>query len=256
MKKMDFVGTMIVIGIIMICVSCVLFPVRGNRDIVTSERNVSSFEKVNSGGSAEVRFYASEKYRVVVTTDSNLLEVVTTDVAGNTLRIGTKNGNYSFSKLLIDVYCPNLTGISISGSGSFSSNDKITTSTFESNISGSGNINGNIECNNFSAGISGSGKINTNIICDSFSADISGSGNIAITGTGNSSNIRISGSGNFNGIEFKTNNVTARISGSGNMNIWALESIDANVSGSGSIKYRGMPKINFNGSGSGKIRSE
>ena len=237
MKNLKVAGISLIIGVSLGFISCNNLPIIGNGDFITSERNISSFEKIRSGGSADVRFRMSQEYRVVITADSNLMEIVTTEVSGNTLRIGTKNGNYSFKKFQVDVYCPVLTGISISGSGSFNSDDKIITSVFESNVSGSGNISGTIEC-------------------DNFSADISGSGDMAIVGTGNDSNIKISGSGNFNGIEFKTNNVTARISGSGDMSIWVLENINATVSGSGSIKYRGTPKINFNGSGSGKIRSE
>jgi hypothetical protein len=237
MGNLKIAGMILVIGISVGFISCNNLPIIGNGILKTSERNVSSFEKIRSSGSADLRLHLSQEYRVIITTDSNLIEIVTTEVSGNTLRIGSKNGNYSFTKIQVDVYCPVLTGISISGSGSFSSDDKITAAVFESNVSGSGNINGTVEC-------------------DNFSADISGSGDIAIAGTGKNSNIRISGSGNFNGIEFITNNVTARISGSGNMSIWALENINATVSGSGSIKYRGTPKIDFNGSGSGKIRSE
>ena len=256
MINLKIVIMLFFIGISVSFISCNILTVKGNGNIITSERNVSSFEKIRSGGSADVCFHVSQEYRIIVTTDSNLIDVVTTEVSDNTLRIGTKNGNYSFTKILVDVYCPVLIGVSISGSGSFDSNEKIVASVFESNVSGSGNINGTIECGIFSANISGSGKINTNIICNSLSAYISGSGDITIDGVGIDSNIRISGSGNFNGIEFRSNNVTARVSGSGNMNIWALENIEATVSGSGTIKYRGTPIINFNGSGSGKILSE
>jgi len=256
MKNLKVAGITLIIGVSLGFISCNILPIIGNGDLITSERNISSFEKIRSSSNTDVRFRMSQEYRVVITTDSNLMEIVTTEVSGDTLRIGTKNGIYSFTKFQVDVYCPVLTGISISGSGSFNSDDKIIASVFESNVSGSGNISGTIECDNFSADISGSGKINTNIICESFTANISGSGDMTIVGTGNDLNIKISGSGNFNGIEFKTNNVTARISGSGDMSIWVLENINATVSGSGSIKYRGTPKINFNRSGSGKIRSE
>jgi len=237
-------------------VSCNGIPIKGNGNLVTSERAVSPFEKINSSSNVEVRFHSNQEHRVVVTVDSNLEEYVEIETKNNVLYIKTKNGPYVFTKILVDVYCPVLTGVSISGSGSFSGNDKIIASSFESHISGSGNINGIIECDNYTANLSGSGKLNVNIVCNNLSAVISGSGDMIITGTGNDSNIRISGSGQFNGIDFQTNNIIASINGSGNMHIWAVESINADVSGSGSIKYRGTPKIDFNGSGSGQIRGE
>jgi len=256
MKYFIIVMILSLIGVSALLITCRILPVFGNGNLETSERTLAPFEKIRSGGSAEVRFHASREYKAIVTTDSNLLETITTDIRNNTLIVGTNNSHCLFTKLLIDVYCPVLDGISISGSGSFSSENKIISADFASKVSGSGNINMTIECDNYSADISGSGKINTDIICNSFKAVISGSGDILISGTGNSSNIQISGSGKFDGIEFKNNNVIARISGSGKMNIWALESINANISGSGSIKYRGTPRIEFNGSGSGKIKPE
>ena len=256
MKKSNVAGIIFIIGISAICLSCVVFPVMGNGQLITTEMTVSSFERIALGGSAEVRFHASQGQRVVVTVDSNLSDYVDIFTRNKELIIRTKNGNYSFTRFLVDVYCPVLTGVSVSGSGSLTAIDKIVTSSFEANISGSGKTEGTIECDSFSAKISGSGETNYNVICDTLTADISGSGEMTITGTGRDSNVRISGSGDFNGIEFKTNNVTAQISGSGNVNIWVLDNLRANISGSGSVRYRGSPRIDYSGSGSGRLRAE
>jgi hypothetical protein len=229
----------------------------GNGQLITMEIAASSFEKINVSGSAEARFHASQAYRVVVTVDSNLSDYVDIFTRNNELNIRLKNrGSYSFSKFLVDVYCPGLSGVSVSGSGNFTAMDKIVTSSFETDVSGSGKTEGAIECGDFSARISGSGKMNYNVICGNMTAVISGSGEISIAGTGKDSSVRISGSGDFKGIEFKTNNSSAQISGSGNMNIWVLDYLRANISGSGSVRYRGNPRIDFSGSGTGRIRAE
>jgi len=255
-KKSNIAVMVFIIGFSAVCLSCVIFPVIGNGQLITTEMNVSSFERIVFGGSADVRFYASQEYKVVVTIDSNLSDYVDIFTRNKELIIRTKNGNYSFTKFLVDVYCPFLTGVSVSGSGSFTAVDKIMAPSFEVSISGSGKTEGTVECDDFSARISGSGETNYNVICNSLTADISGSGEITITGTGRDSNIRISGSGDFNGREFKTNSASARISGSGNMNIWVLDYLSVNISGSGSVRYRGNPKIEINASGSGRLRAE
>jgi hypothetical protein len=234
MNKLNIV--VVIFGITVVCVSCgSIFPKVGNGNLVASERTVSSFEKINVSGSAEVRFFINDEYRVVVTVDSNLVEYTEVYTRGKVLNIGTKSGAYYFTKYLVDVYCPVLTGISMSGSGQFSGNDTIITSTFNINISGSGEINGTIECNTFSAGISGSGKI-------------------TVTGSGSDSDIHISGSGAFYGNEFSINKATVHISGSGKANINVSENLYANISGSGEINYRGEPKIESKISGSGRIK--
>ena len=257
MKKLNIAAVIFVIGFCVISLSCVIFTVRGNGQLISTEMTVSQFEKINIASGTEVRFYTSPNYRVVVTIDSNLYDYVDIFTRNRELNIRTKNrGSYSFTKFLVDVYCPVLSGVSVSGSGNFTTTDKIEASSFEAIVSGSGKIEGTIECGNFSARVSGSGRINNNVVCDSLTVEISGSGEITITGTGRDSNFRISGSGDFRGFEFKTNNVSAQISGSGNMQIWVLDYLRANISGSGSVRYRGNPRIDFSGSGSGRIRAE
>ncbi len=225
----------IVIGISHAYAGCSsLLPIKGNGNLVNSEKTVSTFEKISCSGSAKVRFHVSEEYRVLVTVDENLDEYVEIFTKNNVLNIGTKSGyNCSFTKFLIDVYCPLLTSVSISGSGSFGG-DKIVISTFASSVSGSGKIEGIIECDNFSANISGSGKIST-------------------FGSSSNANISISGSGSFNGNEFYTKNATVNISGSGKANVRVEGDLKANISGSGGINYIGEAQINSKVSGSGKI---
>lgn len=224
-----------IIGIFAISVSCAFNVITGNGSLVTSEKTVSTFEKIKVSSSAAVRFHASQEYRVVITVDENLNEYVEIEAENNVLSIGTKSGSYSFTKFSVDVYCPVLTGVSMSGSGNFENTDKITVSSFESAVSGSGKINVTVECESFSATISGSGRINS-------------------TGNSKDANIVISGSGQFNGNDFTINNATVRVSGSGNMNISVTDNLKANISGSGGITYRGEPKIDSNVSGSGRIR--
>ena len=256
MKKSNIAAMILIIGLSSIYLSCVAFSVRGDGQLITTEINVSSFEKINMSTGAEVRFYASQTYRVVLTIDSNLYDYVDIYTRNRELNIRWKNRGPYFTRFLVEVYGSALTGVSVSGSGSFTAMDKIVTSSFKTNISGSGETEATVECGDFSAIISGSGKTNHNIICDTLTADISGSGEIIITGTGRDATIRISGSGDFNGSEFKTNNVSARISGSGNLNIWVLDYLRANVSGSGNINYRGNPRVDFDSSGSGRLRAD
>ena len=239
MKNLKKASLLFVVLVSAVCVSCVnlLFNhIKGNGDLITLEITVPQFEKINIGGSAEVRFHASQEHRVVLTTDSNLFGYVDIFTRNNMLNIGTKNRySLSFTKWLVDIYSPSLTGVLISGSGSFKSRDEIIASKFESNVSGSGKIEAAIECETFLAAISGSGRI-------------------AVAGKSGVSNINISGSGRFNGADFCVNSATVRISGSGNADICVSDNLNANISGSGSINYRGNPQINSSISGTGRIK--
>jgi len=236
MKYLRIISLIFTIVISAVFVSCgTIFPIKGNGNLTSSEKTFSSFEKINVIGTAEVRFYASREYKTVVTVDSNLLEYTEIVTRGNTLNIGIKNGNYLFTKYLVDVYCPLVTGVSVSGSGRFEGKDKINVSTFTSDVSGSGRIEGTIEC-------------------ETFSAEITGSGYITVTGNSRDLDIDISGSGNFNGLEFSINNATVHISGSGKVNINVYENLNVDISGSGEINYLGSPKIDSKISGSGRLK--
>jgi len=209
--------------------------IKGNGNIITTEETVSTFEKINSAN-AEVCYHTGEEYQAVISIDENLKEYVEVFEENNTLNIRTKKGYFILpTKFTVDVYCPVLTGVTMSGSGSFKNVDKIITSTFESNIAGSGKIEGTIECDHYSAKISGSGKI-------------------TVFGNSNDINISISGSGSFNGDELNTSNATVNISGSGNANVCVSDNLTVKIAGSGNINYSGEPKIDSNISGSGKIR--
>jgi len=239
MKKVfcNFVG---IIVIAVVCESCIKIDcmncTRGNGNLVTWEMPVFAFEKIKCSGVAEVRFHASDEYRAIVTVDSNLEDYVEIFTKNNVLNIGTKkNVSCSFTRYLIEIHCPVLTGVSLDGFGSFEGMNMITASSFETTISGSGKIKGAIEC-------------------ESFSAKMSGFGEMTITGSSKDAHIVISGSGNFNGEEFVTKNATVNISGFGNAYIWVTDILKVNISGSGNLYYSGEPKIESSVNGFGKIR--
>ena len=209
----------------------------GNGNITTYEKEVSAFERISSSSSATVRFHASEEHRVVITADENLHEFIEVESKNNTLRITTRSSNYSliFTKFIVDVYAPTLSGASMSGSGSFENMETLIVPAFETNLSGSGRIASRVESENFSA-------------------ILSGSGSIEIVGSSQNANITLSGNGRFFGNEFITNTTTARVSGSGTLNIHVTDSLSVTISGSGNANYWGNPIVNSTITGSGRLR--
>ena len=232
-------------------------PITGNGNLITSEKPVSSFDKIRVAGIAEVNYHASPDYRAVVTVDSNLDEYVAVYTENNVLNIGTKNGRYyRFTKYMVDVYAPSISGLVMSGSVRFEGMNTITSPGFDLEISGAGKLKGDFECDQFNARISGSGEMDSHVVSSGFKAVVAGSCAINLAGSSSDLDISISGAGNFMGSEFKTNNVIASISGAGEMHIWALDTLKANIAGAGKVKYRGNPKIDYHASGAGRLESE
>jgi len=206
-----------------------------NESIVSQEITVSSFERINISGSANVRFHHSSTHRVVVSINESAVNQINIRTRGNTLNISASGRNSRISRFVVDVYSPRISNVTISGSGNFTAVDAIVTPRFDVNISGSGRMNGRVDCTNFNGRVSGSGSIN-------------------ISGSARNANIRVSGSGSFNGFNFQSQSVSAEVSGSGSANVHALGSLNARISGSGSIVYAGEPNnIDRRISGSGRI---
>ena len=79
MKKLSVIFASFLIGISICLDSCNIYitgPIKGDRNIITSEGAVSPFRKIHIIGSATVNYHASSEYRVLVTADSNLLEYI------------------------------------------------------------------------------------------------------------------------------------------------------------------------------------
>jgi hypothetical protein len=133
---------------------------------------------------------------VVVTTDSNIQDIITTKVNGNNLYIDGKiKKNFNPTKLIIDVYMPELRNINLNGVGDI----KIIsgkTFDFRMNLSGVGDIEAqNYEAENVVVTLSGVGDIKT-WVTKSLTGNISGVGNVLYRGNPSINNVNRSGVGN------------------------------------------------------------
>ena len=199
--------------------ACGLVYVRGSGNLISEPRSVSDFDRVSLSGSGEVIITQSGEESLIVETDDNVMEYVTTSVRGGTLYLGfeaKKARAVSPSRLSFSLDVKDLVGLKISGSGSVDS-ASIDTDRLEVEVSGSGDV-----------------RIDS-LTADEVDVRISGSGNVELAG------------------EAAEQDVT--ISGSGDATVWAIDSLDARISGSGSVKYYGRPTTNLSGSGSGKFSS-
>ena len=153
----------------------------GNRNVISQERTVESFNGINLDGVGSINVRPGENYKVIVTTDSNLQDRVLTTVNGNVLLITQKSGRFNASELTIDVYLPDLKSISLNGAG----NIKVFNgNSFELviSLSGAGNIDAqDIQVQNVNINHSGVG--NSKIwVTDSLTGSLTGVGNILYKG--------------------------------------------------------------------------
>ncbi len=219
----------------------------GSQEIIAQKsqtRNVSAFTEISLKIDANVHLKQGSTQFVEVKGEEGTLNRLITDVKERTLVIkypaDTWFSNWNPGKVDIYITIPQIDGLTISGSGSIVSEDKIETRILSLLLSGSGNI-----------------KLE-DLNAEKISAILSGSGNIFMTGKGTASELKgsISGSGNIKAIDFPANDVDVKISGSGNCYVNSIKNLAAKLAGSGNVIYRGEPLVDTTILGSGNVKKE
>jgi len=236
MKKLS-VAVVSLAAVLFIFPSCE--KVVGEGPLVTQTRSVGNFTGVSSEMSGKVNFTIAPDYKVEITAQQNILDVLNTNVVDGVLHIDFKNNVRvrQHEDLLINITAPYADYFRLSGSGNM-------------------NVQGDIAADNLKLTLSGSGDITVQnaVIADKIDADVSGSGNISIAnGSAVNEDVDISGSGKVEMAGVDAENAVTHTSGSGDVKLSLSKNLDVHISGSGSVFYHGNPIISTHISGSGRV---
>ena len=213
--------------------------VKGNNNFTTETRKINGFDQLNVTGFFEITLTDGNEESITLEGESNLLELIETEVNNDKLTIKTeKYANINPNKRIkITIPFKEIQKINLTGSSEITSNKLIKNENFTAIITGSGTISINVEVENLESRVTGSGELNINGKTKNFEGKLIGSGKIIAT-------------------DLSAENVEAGVSGSGKISINCERSLYARVTGSGKIKYLGNPeKEDTNVLGSGRISS-
>ena len=206
-------------------------------------RELQAFSEITLKIPAKLHLEQGDKQSFEIVGKQSALDEIVTEVKNRELviRFKTKNlfmKDFETGKLEIFITVPDLTALSVSGSGDIINDGAINARILNLTCSGSGTI-----------------KLD-DLKSERMKVMISGSGNVTVAGNDEAEDlsVNISGSGNFRGEGFKSTDVTARISGSGGADVYCTNSLIARVAGSGDIRYKGNPRIDQSIAGSGKVK--
>ena len=207
-------------------------------------RTVASFTAVTAAGSMRVVVRQGSPQRVEVEASAADQAKVETEVEDGRLRVGQRRDSNKMwgssvrfdGPVTVYVTAPNLTGVSVAGSGDMRVDGPVQASDFKVSVAGSGNLS------------------LTQLTAQEVKTSVAGSGNITLGGNCTRSNVSIAGSGNVRAAELRTDDTTVRISGSGNANVQATKTLTSKTSGSGDVVVSGNPQISSSKSGSGTVR--
>ena len=212
--------------------------IKGNGQIVTQEKNLTGFNRVQVSGSMNVHLLQQANGMVKITADENLMPFIEVSTNGDKLIVREKKG-YNLdpsSDIIIYAAAPAFEEITVSGSGDIISDNTLSGDEgLELKVSGSGNVQMKVDMP----------KLKTSV---------SGSGSVVLMGEAEDLDISISGSGDVRCFDLTSDNVEIAVSGSSNAEVTALKKLDAKVSGSGTVQYKGNPTISTKVSGSGEVK--
>lgn len=217
---------------------------------VVEPRPLKGFDKIEVVGSPSVHFFQADAYNVSVEGSEEAVKKIVTTVEDGTLVIRNKGKigifNVSFGDMgdvSVHVGSPDLTSVSLSGSGDFVCESDLDTDHMRISLRGSGDVT--------------FGKI----ICDDCTTELVGSGDVTVKRLDAlSSEISLIGSGDMEVSQWNVRDTDISLRGSGDITVHfgrGCQRVDCQLTGSGDICLDGeVEQMNKHKAGSGDIDTD
>lgn len=216
--------------------SCDALGEKGNGKVSRQERKVDSFNALEVGGGFDVFLTQGTPQSVIIEADENLMDVIETEVQGNTLKISNNRSIKNAKSLKIFITVPEITSLELSGAVDLQTQNKLTGSTIEISISGASDSKVELAVQHLVLGSSGGSKIQL---------------------IGSASNVKmdVSGAVDVHAFDLLTDKFDLDMSGAGEAEINVKNELIADISGAASVRYRGdPPRVMEDVSGAGSVR--
>ncbi len=190
--------------------------VRGSGNIVTEQRDLTSFTSVDVSSVFQVELTAGKEFAVEIEADDNLVPVIKTEVVDGKLKLSTTQSIRGRSRMIVRISAPDIERVDVSGAA----------------------------------------KVNVaDIKNPAFTIDTSGASKVTVAGETSKLNISVSGASKVNAEQLRAENATVDASGASKINVNATNVLRADGSGASRIRYVGTPaSIEKNTSGASSVK--
>jgi hypothetical protein len=236
---------------------------KGNKEVTSENRNISEFQKIEIIDDMDIYLTYGESQSVIVETDSNLHEVVTTDIRNGILTIKTDNKigrkkeliihlklNKKFKEIFaynnVNVLSKSLLIIDTLTINAFDNSDynlNLNSKIVTINCKKSSDLKLEILSNQVSITSEESSKLKGSINTNILNAHLLDRADINISGTANEIGIETIGNSGFKGNDFKVKKAVVKSMNSSDIYINASETVDIYARNSSEIYIYANPKI-------------
>lgn len=221
-KQFQLIGIFALLSIIF--TSCwFLGPsVKGNGEVTEQVRQVGQFDQIKVSRGMNVYITQGSPAKVVVIADSNLHEIIETEVEGDVLKV-TANENIRWArekKVMITV--EKLTGLEASSGANGYTQAKFTADNLELQATSGANLKMEVDA-------------------QYLKAHCSSGANIRLSGQAKEAELETSSGANLKGEELKVGQCRMRASSGGNVASTVIDKLEAKAYSGGNVVYYGEP---------------
>ncbi len=197
----------ITLSLLFAAVAGTVYAANGDAN-VSEVRKVSAFSSVEITSVATVYFTQSDTYSLKIEGKEKYVTITSTEVKGDRLVIGFKNGDKQSRNrndgVTIYLSAPSLKEVEFSGVGSFNCEKPLKLDDVKFEVEGVGKLNiADLTCNNLRVELEGVGKANIHVHCDYLSASLDGVGHVTLSGEAGRADISKGGIGGVNTSDLK-----------------------------------------------------
>jgi hypothetical protein len=243
-------------------VGCAMFEVQGSGVSAEEFRVLPDFREVTNEIEVAVEVSSEGELGATVICDDNLIELIGTEVVGDTLHVrtppGTNLGPTVPCSVRVVVAPEQLLGLASTGSGGTAAVAGDWPALLEVRSTGSGRVvvEGELPALELVTS-TGSGGIDLpEIASQALSARSTGSGTLSLSGVVDWVSLETTGSGALRAMELSS--LDADIHGTGSASVWltATGQVEVHLSGSGDVHLQGDPDVDAKTTGSGRVYLE
>ena len=189
--------------------------IKGDGSITSTNRPIADFSALVVSGAYQIQ-WSSGKPALTISTDQNLLPLITTSVSGDSLRIDWQENLRPTKGIKIVVSSASLKDVQLNGAVSLTA----------SNLSG-----------------------------QDLKLESNGASSIIVDGSVTNLDANLSGASRLNGVPLHTQTASVSLNGASYADVTVTETLNASISGAGVLTYAGNPKsVEKNVNGVGRIK--
>ncbi|HTE26287.1 head GIN domain-containing protein [Flavitalea sp.] len=210
----------------------------GDGPAITENRSTGEFTGIEMGVPADMYYIPGNNFKIEITAQRNILDVIETYVSDNILKVKVKHSVNikSHEPVTIKITAPDVSWLGVNGSGNIKVLEPFEPAATTLSINGSGTM------------------VVAKLVAEDVQVKISGSGSIQVyDGNTSKESLSISGSGLIDLAALTAVQASTSTSGSGTMRVNVVSNLDCKISGSGVVMYKGNPKVSSSVSGSGRV---